>query len=246
MSEILVIVDDGLGIRPVVETVLKNTEARILGAEDTTAAKRVLLQVTPNLIVSRIAFRDDAQGGLRLCQELRAHAALACVPVILFEKDIDDGLIRRASEAGAQGLMSWPASVIALRHRFSAHLNCLTEVRELPQLTKSEIKPEEAAGKPKANVPSQPDKAPARIERRSDPSRDEKIQYAQSLLARILHDLKTSDLLEIVEKEDVPRVVFEITRSVCGFKGLSGAPLSGVASEKETKVDLADAFGLKK
>lgn len=43
-----------------------------------------------------------------------------------------------------------------------------------------------------------------------------KINLAQRILAKVFVNLKSSSLLQIVELEDVPRVVFEITRTVCG------------------------------
>ena len=36
--------------------------------------------------------------------------------------------------------------------------------------------------------------------------------------------MKTSDLLEVIDLEDVPRVVFEITRAVCDVKAAPPKP----------------------
>lgn len=46
-------------------------------------------------------------------------------------------------------------------------------------------------------------------------TKDEHFQFAQKLLAQVLHNLKTSNLLEVAEREDVPRIVAEMARKVC-------------------------------
>lgn len=78
---------------------------------------------------------------------------------------------------------------------------------------------------------------------------EEKLEYAEQLLAKVVNNLKTSHLLQVVDKEDVPRVVSEITRKVCGIDAApaevhASKPVSSKAGD--TSVDLAQAFGMKK
>lgn len=46
----------------------------------------------------------------------------------------------------------------------------------------------------------------------------EKLLYAQQLLAKVLHNLRTSALLDVADMEDVPRIVLQMTRTVCGIR----------------------------
>lgn len=43
----------------------------------------------------------------------------------------------------------------------------------------------------------------------------ENLQYAQRILATVLHNLKTSDLLSVIDMDEVPKAVIEMTKSVC-------------------------------
>ncbi len=95
---------------------------------------------------------------------------------------------------------------------------------------------------------------------------EKKLQIAQQILAKVLYDLKTSHLLQVVDFEDVPRVVSEVTRSVCNSGptenkramvpspvGLSNESSAGgsaasspLSDSTTTSIDLDQIFGRKK
>lgn len=62
-----------------------------------------------------------------------------------------------------------------------------------------------------------------------------KINLAQRILAKVFVNLKSSSLLQIVELEDVPRVVFEITRTVCGVPS-EDEPAGRIQTKREQSV----------
>jgi hypothetical protein len=83
---------------------------------------------------------------------------------------------------------------------------------------------------------------------------EDNLTYSQRILATVLHNLKTSDLLQVVEPEDVPRIVFEMTRTVCEIREEFHRKENGLAEEeaaskedeqdqKELSSDLDRAFG---
>ncbi len=73
----------------------------------------------------------------------------------------------------------------------------------------------------------------------------ENLLFAQRILATILHNLKTSDLLQVVEKEDVSRIVYEMTKSVCGIRDEIPAESDEPDEElSNMSSDLDRAFGL--
>lgn len=223
MSSRILVVDDALGIEETVKSVTADSDIRVTGVSDLASARLRLIQARPNLVLCRLKFPQDAEGGLRFCKDLLSHATLSALPVILVEEEITDELIQRASACGAKGLVGWPISEEALRHRLMSLF---------PELERKPINKADSA------TPQVPLEA-------SSEQNDfaVKLQYAQSLLAKVLHNLKTSDLLAVVEREDVPRVVYEITRSICGIR--LDSQCKSVA-EQETRVDLETAFGLSK
>lgn len=67
----------------------------------------------------------------------------------------------------------------------------------------------------------------------SDDEWKDKLEQSKVILAKIFYNLKTSDLLRVVDKQEVPSIVLQMARAVCEAQG-------GVDSskEKETSVDL--------
>ena len=153
----------------------------------------------------------------------------------MYAEGVNQKLIRQATECGAKGLLSWPATVTAIQARVEPFLSqdlSINEPKKIPASQTTAPKPAPAAPKKKqasAVVPA---------------SEEEKLLMAQRLLAQVLHNVKTSDLLGIVEADEVPRVVFEMTRSVCG---MNDEPRKASAvKDEETEIDLASAFGMNK
>ncbi len=203
------------------------------------AAKRKLMQDLPLLIVSMVSFIGDDSAGFTFCDEIRQHSSFSDIPVILVADSLTDELIRRGTECGAKGVVTWPVSAEALRRRIRSLLPEALQHQSavLPQTARPGAP--RCAGVGSAGAAS---KAPAF---QAPPSEmDEKLKSAQMLLARVLHNLKTSDLLQVVELEDVPRVVYEMCRSVCGFKDTEPSPArTSTTKGSDVEMDLDRAFG---
>ena len=231
MSGFLLVVDDQDRVQPIVEAAIGKARASVVGVKDYVQAKRRMVQGVPDLVLGMVSTGGNPKSGLAFCKEMQEHARFREVPVILITNNLTEDVIRGASESGAKGLLSWPVSVSILKNRI---------VALVPELDKT------------AAVPSKSVTAPRAMAKTQAAAADPKLQLAQHLLAKVLHNLKTSALLDIVELEEVPRVVAEITRSVCaaGVQQLEPAAQSAASATKkldgETYIDLDAAFGLKK
>jgi len=243
MSGYVLVVDDLGRVESSLAKVLAGTSLSIESFTSPLDAKRRLIVSEPRLIVSLTSFQNFGDGGFRLAEEISAHTELANIPVMLVAEHLTEDVIAHASRSGARSLMPWPVSIDSFKNRLKPFL-----ADELAP--KAAVSPtEETAIGPEAGTiePTKP---------------VEKIQLAQQLLAKVLHNLKTSALLEVVDAEDVPRVVFEITRAVCGAPEQKTEPLAvqkrtepvsdmakpaqSSSVKSEISLDLDAAFGRKK
>ncbi len=253
VNNFVLLVDDQGQVEPVLERILKGTEVSISSFTEISAAKRSLIEAAPLLSLALVSFQNDPEGGYRLAREVADDRDLSRISLGLFTDELSEEVIRKASESGAKALIPWPLGVEALKARLKPFLSEQLETGKFPAATQGRA----------ASVGAQ---APQMgIMGKSGAVQTDKIQLAQHLLAKALHNLKTSDLLEVIDLEDVPRVVSEITRAVCGVSAPSAAarppaapqktesaksvPAKSVVleqSELKTEVDLDAAFGLKK
>ncbi|MCB0322162.1 MAG: response regulator [Bdellovibrionales bacterium] len=246
MADFLLVLDEDGRLREVVEAAIHGADVRVMVVADAPAAKRMLLQAAPDLIVSEVAVGEDTDAGYRFCEQLQGHPELSQIPVLLVGEDLDETTIRRASESGASGIVPWPLTPAALRTRMSTLLPALASAPEL------EKAPAEAKSAPQSQPSTTPPAAgvvaPSSLISGGAPAPEtqQKLLKVQKLLAQILHNLKTSDLLEIVELEDVPRVVLEMARSVCGEPVQQAQPAPQAEQSSRTEIDLDSVFGLKK
>lgn len=225
MSGYILVIDDQERILQVVEDATRGASVHAVLCTGFVAAKRRLIQSPPNLIISATELKTDpSNGGYKFCHELKQHGELSRIPILLISDALTADSIRLARENGANGLIAWPITVELLRGRIAPL------IPELVETTRPVA--------PQPLVPTQPPQPSEGVETST------KLQLAQRLLAQVLHNLRTSDLLQIVDLDDVPRVVTEITRKVCGISDSEGSKSSGAASD--TFVDLEQAFGMKK
>lgn len=74
---------------------------------------------SPHVVLVDVAL-DGAQGGIDLCEKLRAARATMETPVLLIVSDDDDELKRRAAQAGATAVFERPFSPLALLKEIEA------------------------------------------------------------------------------------------------------------------------------
>lgn len=231
MPGFILVVDDQDRIAPIVEAAVHDANVRVVSVPGFAAAKRKLIQAAPNLIISAVSVKDEPPGsGYKFCRELKQHSELLRIPILLVTDNMTGDSIRTATEAGANGLMPWPMLVPGLRTRIAPLLP------ELMHVLKTEVEGGTAPQPPPTMEQSE---------------QGEKLQLAQRLLAQVLHNLKTSDLLQIADLDDVPRVVSEMTKKVCGISDsaagnrMKSAAATADPASKETSMDLDTIFKLK-
>ena len=211
------------------------------------------MERTPDLVVCRIALQSGQEAGYQFARELSEHQELSTIPVLLVADELSEDVIRRASTSGAKSVLPWPLTVDALRMRVSVYL-----IDKLATVSSKVLSLSSAAQFAAQFVGEDESQAPTESE--------QKIHLAQQLLARVLHNLKTSALLDVVDLEDVPQVLGEITKAICvdprvittaleqvrAGKVESSALESGAQAkpaekpEKSVVLDLDSAFGLSK
>jgi len=240
MDPVVFLIDDLGRVEAILEKAFTGTSLKLQVFNDTASAKRRLLEEHPQLIISLATFQNTPDGGFRLASELSAHDVLSAIPLVLVSEQLSEDVIRQASDSGAKALIPWPVTIESLKNRLKPFLESLNPKHETPPL------PQAASA-----VSSQPPKESPALASASP--HDEKIHVAQQLLAKVLHNLKTSALLEVIDLEDVPRVVMEITRAVTGAQvpeqksAEKPAPkIPANVPKTELTADLDRAFGLKK
>jgi response regulator RpfG family c-di-GMP phosphodiesterase len=191
---VLVIDDSGFLEEPVREA-LKGILANIKVVPKTLLAKQVIIQNVPQLIISLVDFDSAIGGGVQFCRELKGHGEFRDIPVILVAESPDSELMARAQEAQAHGLISLPLNPEVLKKR-------LRTVAGLGEFNKVQ---RELAAKVHDVAPN------------TEPNFEAKFLQAQKLLATVLNNLKTSDVLRVSETEDVPAIVLKMTQKICGI-----------------------------
>ena len=246
MDSVVFLIDDLGRVESILEKAFVGTPLKLQVFNDTAAAKRRLLEQSPTLIVSLATFQNNPDGGFRLATELSGHDVLSAIPLVLVSEQLSEEIIRRALDSGAKALVPWPVTIDSLKNRLKPFLESL--MPEPPAAAPVKTAPVKTA--PVQAAPAQTVKEPASS---ASSSNEEKIHVAQQLLAKVLHNLKTSALLEVVDLEDVPRVVMEITRSVTGIQVSEQKAAEKTAPKvpanlpkTELTADLDRAFGLKK
>jgi CheY-like chemotaxis protein len=192
---------------PVVKEALSRPDTMIQAIPDLVSARRKLVQAIPTLVICPASVPSEQEGGLRFCRELHAHPTYAEVPVILYAENLSEDSIRRAMQAGAKGILQIPFTAATLQHRVKGIVPALIASGDLPAPPYTRMPDTQTIDRRPVSPPGEA-AAPDEFA--------EKMRLAQTLLAKVLHNLKTSDLLRLAEREDVPRVVYEMARSVCG------------------------------
>ncbi len=230
MQVFVLVIEEDQAIAELCKGVLRGQGVKVVAVKDVVSAKRVLIQSIPSIIIASLNLGEDAEAGFRLCEELQGRSDFAEIPILLVCEELQAGYSERARELGAEGLLSWPLTEGDFRSALGSHFSLGAQAEfDIEFEVESEDEEQPKSVSPPAVAP------------------DEKLATAQKLLAQVLHALKTSDLLSVAEIEDVPRIVFEMTRSVCGQQS-AGVEVSERDAEdaSETKMDLDSVFGLKK
>jgi CheY-like chemotaxis protein/predicted regulator of Ras-like GTPase activity (Roadblock/LC7/MglB family) len=105
MQKVLV-VDDSLSVRKVVERALGAREIEVVSAASGSDAIDRLEKDAPDLVVSDVLMPD--MDGYQICDWVRSHPRLRRTPVLLISGVVDDAVLERASVAGADDVLRKP------------------------------------------------------------------------------------------------------------------------------------------
>jgi CheY-like chemotaxis protein/predicted regulator of Ras-like GTPase activity (Roadblock/LC7/MglB family) len=108
MPKVLV-VDDSLSVRKVVEKALEGRGLQVLAAASGSEAIEMLERDRPDVVICDVVLPD--KDGYQICEYVRAHAAMGTTPVMLIS-GIDNGTVQaRAAEVRSDEVMFKPFGV---------------------------------------------------------------------------------------------------------------------------------------
>ena len=224
MPEYVLVIDESSAVVPVIELAVSEAGINVARADNPQAARRRIMIEAPRLILIHSQIGEDEEAGLKFCKGLKEHPTFAAIPVFILSKKVDDQLVATALQAGAKAMIPWPLEEEALRTRLVPVLPELTARSRQPQPSQRPAATKQRSAEasheiefdgddetePESGKVGESSKSPTLSGEAA-----EKFKLAQQLMAQALHTLKTSNLLEVVDKEDLPGVILEITRNIC-------------------------------
>jgi two-component system, cell cycle response regulator len=130
---ILIVDDDAVG-RESLEALLATQGHQLLFAENGTQALRMAEQHRPDLVLLDVMM--PGMNGFEVCRQLRAHAQLAEVPILMLTALDDDQSRLQGLQAGADDFISKPYQVAELRTR----IKTITRLNRYRLLTEERAK----------------------------------------------------------------------------------------------------------
>ena len=119
MQKVLV-VDDSLSVRKVVEKALEGRGLQVLAAASGAEAIQMIDRDRPDVVICDVTLPD--KDGYQVCQYVRAHPAIGATPVLLIS-GIDNGTVQvRAAEVRSDEVMFKPFGVDDLVRKIDALL----------------------------------------------------------------------------------------------------------------------------
>ncbi|HET8578769.1 MAG TPA: response regulator [Methylomirabilota bacterium] len=162
MPKVLV-VDDSLSVRKVVERALEAKRFDVISAASGTEAVEMIGQEAPDVIVCDVIMPD--MDGYQICEFVRGHARLGATPVLLISGIVNSTVLERASKVRANDVLRKPFAADELLSKIDALIPVAfrsTSVPEpvLPRPT-SEVFTAAAAAEPAEPVAREEEAVPA-------------------------------------------------------------------------------------
>ncbi|HXF68627.1 MAG TPA: response regulator transcription factor [Thermoflexus sp.] len=113
----ILVVDPSPEMRRLLQQELSADQMAVFGAASPSEALALLPVVTPDIVLTELAFPDH--DGLRFCQQLRAvtHSPILVISAVRSDRDVI-----RAFDMGADDFIPKPFAFVELRARIQAHL----------------------------------------------------------------------------------------------------------------------------
>jgi CheY-like chemotaxis protein/predicted regulator of Ras-like GTPase activity (Roadblock/LC7/MglB family) len=107
MRKVLV-VDDSLSVRKVIERTLRNGHMHVVSASSGAEAREIIEKTEPDLIVSDVLMPDI--DGYEFCEWVKTHPRFNRTPVLLISGIVNDAARARAAQVRAEELLRKPFS----------------------------------------------------------------------------------------------------------------------------------------
>ena len=119
MPKVLV-VDDSLSVRKVVQRALESKRIEVLSAASGSEALEQIARETPDLIVCDVIMPD--MDGYQICDFVKKHPTLGHTPVLLISGIVNATVLERAAKVRSDDVMRKPFAADELLHRIESLL----------------------------------------------------------------------------------------------------------------------------
>lgn len=120
MPKVLV-VDDSLSVRKVVQRALESKRIEVLSAASGTEAMEQIGREAPDLIVCDVIMPD--MDGYQICDFVKKHPTLGHTPVLLISGIVNSTVLERAGKVRSDDVMRKPFAADELLHRIESFLS---------------------------------------------------------------------------------------------------------------------------
>jgi len=150
MQKVLV-VDDSLSVRKVVEKALEGRGLQVLAAASGAEAIQIIDRDRPDIVICDVILPD--KDGYQICEYVRAHPSISTTPVLLIS-GIDNGTVQaRAAEVRSDEVMFKPFGVDDLVRKINAFLGKRANGSTPPNTMAGASPPPMAAAPPPTPAP---------------------------------------------------------------------------------------------
>jgi CheY-like chemotaxis protein len=119
MPKVLV-VDDSLSVRKVVQRALESKRIEVLSAASGNEAMEQIAREAPDLIVCDVIMPD--MDGYQICDFVKKHPTLGHTPVLLISGIVNSTVLERAAKVRSDDVMRKPFAADELLHRIESLL----------------------------------------------------------------------------------------------------------------------------
>jgi len=154
MPKVLV-VDDSLSVRKVVQRALESKRIEVLSAASGSEAMEQISREAPDLIVCDVIMPDV--DGYQICDFVKKHPTLGRTPVLLISGIVNSTVLERAAKVRSDDVMRKPFAADELLHRIESFL----PAQGRPQAAAAPAPPPAAAAQSAAVVPPVEPRVPA-------------------------------------------------------------------------------------
>ena len=202
----ILVADDSLTIRKVVELALQNQGFEILAAETGEEAFQKIQEFPPDFIIADT--RMPGISGLELCQKIREAESLQQIPILLLSSNFEEFVWEEAQAAGATSYLTKPFEARQLLEKVKEYLP--------PGLGIPEPTLEESTGE--SSLPPSGELGPQWVETVREAIdtqvREIATKHIREMAERRMAELEPEirKIIESVIQEAVPRLAEEILR----------------------------------